>query len=150
VMTFPYLTSSGPDAFTSDQFVDLRKLELEPHFEQAIEQAFKPLGVYLNFWHPSVQAGDANYYLIYMVNDENRARSGTLRLEFAAATGTAGAAQEVKFSVPPFGAQQYTVQLRAPSVAGSYALQAIAAPDDAVMDPTISRHDVQVALSAAH
>lgn len=150
VMSFPYLTSSGPDAWTSDQFVDLQKLELEPHFEKSIEQAFKPLGVYLNFWHPSVEAGESNYYLIYMVNDEDRTRRGTLRLQFAAVDGKAGTVQEVKFSVPPFGAQQYTVQLRAPSVAGGYELQAIAAADDAAMDPTISQHDVQVTVGAAH
>jgi hypothetical protein len=150
VMSFPYLTSSGPDAFTSDPFVDLQKLELEPNFEQAIEQAFRPLGVYLNFWHPSVAARESNYYLIYMVNDEDRPRSGKLRLEFATAADTPGTVQEVEFSLPSSGAQQYTVRLQAPSAPGSYALQAVATADGATANPTISRQDVQVTAAAAH
>ena len=49
--------ASHPKAFTSDHWLDLKKLELKPTFSKAMENAFNPLGVYLNFWHPTLTAG---------------------------------------------------------------------------------------------
>jgi beta-galactosidase len=76
VLHFVYLTASDPRAFTSDHFQDLQHLRLEPHFEKAMQQAFNPLGVYLNFWQPTLTAGEPYDYTIAMVNDEDRPRSG--------------------------------------------------------------------------
>jgi hypothetical protein len=67
VLHFVYLTSSDTNGFTSDNFLDLQKLKLEPHFAEAMEQAFKPLGVYLKFWHTAIGVNDARTYDIYMV-----------------------------------------------------------------------------------
>ena len=109
VLHFVYLTASDPKAFTSDHFMDLQNLKLEPHFEKAMEQAFNPLGVYLNFWQPSLPAGTPRDYTIAMVNDEDRPRTGKLRLTFTGAAGKEIAAVETEFSLPPLGAQSYTV-----------------------------------------
>jgi hypothetical protein len=144
VLHFVYLTASGPNAFTSDHFSDLKNLKLEPHFEQAMQQAFNPLGVYLNFWQPSLNAAQLRDYTIAMVNDEDRPRSGKLRLAFTDAAGKEASAQEQTFSLAPLGAQSYTVTLKTPATPGSYSLQAIAAPDDDNTNPTISRRDVIV------
>ena len=45
VLHFVYLTASFPGAYTSDNFRDVAKLELEPHFADYVSEAFKPLGV---------------------------------------------------------------------------------------------------------
>lgn len=82
VLQFVYLTSSDGNGFTSDNFVDIQKLELEPHFAEAMRQAFNPLGVYLNFWHPTITASTSANYEIFMVNDADRPRAGTLKLQF--------------------------------------------------------------------
>ncbi len=149
VLHFVYLTASDPKAFTSDHFIDLRNLRLEPHFEKAMEQAFNPLGVYLNFWQPSLDAAQPRDYTVALVNDEDRQRSGKLRLVFIDAAGKEAAVEEQPFTLSPLGAQSYTVTLKTPGAPGSYSLQAIATPEDDSTHPTISRRDVLVQAIAA-
>ena len=142
VLHFVYLTASDPKAFTSDHFRNLQRLELEPHFAKAMEQAFNPLGVYLNFWHPTLNPGEEKEFTIAMVNDEDRPRSGTLRLVFTSVDGKPATAEEVPFSLAPLGADSYTIALKAPAIPGKYTLEAIARPDDAGDHPTVSHRDV--------
>ena len=47
VLHFVYLTCSYPGVYTSDNFMDVEKLKLEPHFADYVGEAFKPLGVYV-------------------------------------------------------------------------------------------------------
>ena len=148
VMTFPYLSTSARDGFTADQFVDLAKLELEPGMARALEQAFKPLGVYLNFWQPSLDAGTTRAYTIHMVNDEDRPRTGKLRLSFKDGGGRESVAGERGFALPALGAQSYTMMVAAPAVAGRYTVQAIAQPADDASNPTISTRDVAIRPAA--
>ena len=149
ILHFVYLTASDPKAFTSDHFQDLKSLRLEPHFEKAMEQAFNPLGVYLNFWQPSLNTGESRDYVIAMVNDEDRPRSGKLRLVFTDAQGREAGSEEMAFSLAPLGAQSYLVTLKAPMSPGSYSIQAIAAAEDDTMHPTISHRDVILQTATA-
>jgi hypothetical protein len=149
VLHFVYLTASDPKAFTSDHFSDLKNLKLEPHFEKAMEQAFNPLGVYLNFWQPSLNAAEPRDYTIAMVNDEDRPRSGKLRLAFTDDAGREAAAEEELFSLAPLGAQSYTMTLKTPLAPGSYSLKAIATAEDDSAHPVISRREVMVRQVAA-
>jgi hypothetical protein len=142
VLHFVYLTASDPKAFTSDHFQDLKKLELEPHFQKAMEQAFNPLGVYLNFWQPTLNVDDMRDYTVAMVNDEDRPRTGKLRLAFTDANGREATAAETTFSLAPLGAQSYMIALKAPTGHGKYSIQAIAAAEDDRAHPTISRRHV--------
>lgn len=142
VLHFVYLTASDPNAFTSDHFRDVKKLKLEPHFLKAMEQAFNPLGVYLNFWHSTLNTREERDYTIAMVNDEDRPRTGKLRLVFAGSDGNETTAGEMPFSLTSLGAQSYTLPLMAPAIPGNYSLQAIAIAEDDSIHPTISRRDV--------
>jgi len=149
VLHFVYLTASDPKGFTSDSFLDVKKLTLEPHFEKAMEQAFNPLGVYLNFWHSQVNAGDKINFTVAMVNDEDRPRKGMLRLVYANSDGKERASAEQPFSMAPLGAQTYVIELKAPDAAGSYTLQAVASAEDDSAHPTISSRNVAVRAAAA-
>ncbi len=149
VLHFVYLTASDPRAFTSDHFTNLQKLELEPHFAKAMEQAFNPLGVYLNFWQPKLNAGETRDYIVAMVNDEDRARAGKLRLSFVDARGTEAAAEEVSFSLLPLGADTYLFSIKSPETPGTYTLQAVATPADDSAHPTISHRNVTLDLSSS-
>jgi len=142
VLHFVYLTASDPNAFTADHFRDVKHLELEPHFAKAMERAFKPLGVYLNFWQLSLNVGESRDYTVAMVNDEDRARTGKLRLVFTDAEGKESTSQEAPFSLAPLGAESYTVTLTAPQRPGKYSIQAIASPADDSAHPTISLRNV--------
>jgi hypothetical protein len=149
VLHFVYLTASDPRAFTSDHFLNLQKLELQPDFAKAMEQAFNPLGVYLNFWHPTLNTGEQRDFTIAMVNDENRPRSGTLQLSFSSADGQTRANESVAFSLAPLGAQSYTVSMKTPEAPGEYTLRAIASPVDDSDHPTVSHRDVLLQSSTA-
>jgi beta-galactosidase len=144
ILHFVYLTASDPRAFTSDHFQNLQKLELQPDFFKAMQQAFNPLGVYLNFWQPTLNAGESRDFTVAMVNDEDKLRSGTLRLVFTSADGKEAAAEEMPFSLPPLGAQSYTVTVKTPAAPGKYTLQAIASPSDEPGHPTISHRDLAI------
>jgi hypothetical protein len=149
VLQFVYLTTSDPLAFTSDHFIDVKNLKLEPHYENAMENAFNPLGVYLNFWHPSLVAGESRSFTVLMVNDENRQRSGKLRLVFTDALGKDAAMEETAFSLNPMGAQSYQLMLTAPATPGSYTLRAMAQAADGEATPTISSRNVVLTSGAA-
>jgi hypothetical protein len=148
VLHFVYLTASDPRAFTSDHFRDLQKLELQPDFAKAMEQAFNPLGVYLSFWHPTLNTGEQRDFTIAMVNDEDRPRTGTLQLAFTSEDGKAAVEEDMMFSLAPLGAESYTVTLTSPKVPGKYTLQAVATPADDRDHPTVSHRNVVLKSSA--
>lgn len=140
VMYFTFLTASFPGAFTSDNFRDVEKLELEPRFANYMEQAFKPLGVYVNFFQPSLKAGAKRTFRIIVINDENEAARGKLALIVEGAGGKEAARQEIPLYVQPNGQQIYDIALALPSEAGKYVLKAVASSDGkSAAEGTISR-----------
>jgi hypothetical protein len=148
VLHFVYLMSSDPLGYTADHFRDVRKLELQPHFEEYMGNAFRPLGVYLSFWHPAVAAGSTRELPVMMVNDTWRRAAGTLTLQLESEDGQVAAARKVDFELAPLGQQTYTVGFSFPARTGRFLLKAIAAPSDAAFDgPTVSRRKVELSAS---
>ena len=111
-----------------------------------MEQAFNPLGVYLNFWHDKMPVEETRSYTIAMVNDEDRRRTGKLRLSFTDVNGKESSVEEAPFEISPLGAQSYTLELKAPSVPGLYSLRATAIADDDGSRPTISQRSITLQL----
>ncbi len=143
VMYFVYLTSSYPGVYTSDNFRDVEKLDLEPHFADYVEQAFKPLGVYIDFWQPTLQAGARKRFTVMMINDDYVLKSGTLRLVLDKPDGAPVVEREAPFELPGLGQQTYELDLPIPDVSGDFLLKAIAVAGGDT-SPTISRRQVRV------
>lgn len=143
VMYFVYLTSSHPGVYTSDNFRDVEKLTLEPRFADWAGEAFKPLGVYINFWQETLQAGARGDYAVMMVNDHPRELAGKLSLSFVAENGEEVLRAEKPFVLAPLGAQTYALTLDAPRRAGRYLLRATADAGGSE-GPTISRRKVRI------
>ena len=92
IIHFVYLTCSYPGVYTSDHFRDVTKLELDPAFADYVSESFKPLGVYINFFQPKLEAGTERTFKIMMVNDLPRAAQGRLVLSLEDESGkTVGA-----------------------------------------------------------
>ena len=142
VLHFTSLTCSYPSVKTGDHWSDVAKLELEPHFADYVREAFRPLGVYINFWRPNLAASTERTYAVMMVNDEYVARKGALRLVFEK-DGQEVRRTEVPFEIPALGAHTWQVSLPAPSQAGAYVLKATARAEG-VAEPTMSRRRVEV------
>jgi hypothetical protein len=148
VLHFVYLTAGGPGVFTCDHFRDLERLELEPHFEDYVSQAFRPLGVYLNFWHPTLEAGSKQAFTVMMVNDGERPVAGSLALVIESRNGEALARQKVPFSLAALGQQTYFMDLTIPMVVEKCLLKATAQPEGGA-EPTLSRRRVELVVNTA-
>lgn len=137
VLHFTWLTCSYPGVKTSDHWRDVEKLELEPNFADWVRESFRPLGVYINFWQPTLKAGESRNYAVMLLNDEGLPVKGQLRLEFVD-----GPSKELAFELPAYGAHTWQLPLVSPTAAGHTMLRATARVEG--REATISRRKVQV------
>ncbi len=141
VLHFVYLTGSDPLGYTSDNFRDVEKLELDPHFRDYMSQAFAPLGVYLNFWQPQLTPGKRTFQVL-LVNDEYQPASGTLTISLATKSGSELARAQKPFRVAALGQTTLYIDLDIPNAPGDAMLQAKA--DAGKAPPTLSRRNVRI------
>jgi hypothetical protein len=144
ILHFVYLMSSFPGVFTADHFRDVEALVLEPHFEDYMGEAMKPLGVYVNFFQPTLAPGQERSYRVMMVNDSFDGEEGELALTLEAEGGLEVARATVPFSVAPLGALSRDLELEAPEVVGAYLLKATATTSTG---STVSRRKLTVAAA---
>jgi len=144
VLHFVYLGYSYPGGFTSDNFVDLKNLVLEPRFEDFMGNAFSPLGVYLDFWRPEAAPGTELSIPVVVVNDLREARSGRLTVAFTAADdlGKVLVQAECGFAVPAFGQATYRLALKVPDPSGKSLLVARLRPQGG--EEVLSRRKVEI------
>ncbi|MCY2994721.1 MAG: hypothetical protein NTY19_43700 [Planctomycetota bacterium] len=128
IVHFVYLTCSYPGVYTSDHFFDVTKLELDPAFADYLGEAFKPLGLYINFFQPTLKVGVAKEFTVMMVNDEGKPLEGQLSLSLETRAGEVLVKTEQAFSIPELGSRSYQVSLSVPKTAGDCILKAVARP----------------------
>lgn len=142
---FVYLTGCEPEGFTCDNFRDVRKLELDPYFKEYLSNAFAPLGVYINFWRPTLNAGSKHTFQVMMINDDAKQSSGELLLEIEDDSGHAIAKQTRTFEIPPLGQMTYPIDFDVPQQTGNFLLKAVAQPSAGLnKTPTVSRRWVEL------
>lgn len=139
IVHFVYLTCSYPGVYTSDHFRDVTKLRLDPAFADYVGEAFRPLGVYLNFFQPSIKAGEKREFTVMMVNDEARPLRGRLTLALKTRSGELLAHTERPFAIEELGAKTYHIPLTIPARPGDCILSAMAQPEEKGSQPTVSR-----------
>lgn len=145
VLHFVYLTCSYPGVFTSDHFIDVKKLILNPYFEDYMGEAFKPLGVYINFFQPTVKALEDKTFEIYLVNDYDFPLNGKVDLVLEDKKGKVLSKSEGGFSMQPCGATKLEIKMTIPNIKQDCVLKAIATPASKhSLSPTISRRWVKI------
>lgn len=145
VLHFVYLTMSDPKGFTCDHFRDIENLKLDPNFEDYMSEAFKPLGVYINFFQPTLKPESTHTFTVMMVNDDSEPVRGKLTLALESEKGETAASQSEPFSVAGLGQQTLFVDLKVPAAAGRFVLKGVAQPEGARhKGPTISRRKVEI------
>lgn len=125
VLHFVYLTSSDPAGYTSDHFRDVRKLELHPEFRDYMSNAFAPVGVYLSFWQPTIEAPSVQSLPVMLVNDEDREVQGTLTMALENAKGERAASQAARFRIAPLGQVTLYNDFKFPQATGDFLLRAV-------------------------
>jgi beta-galactosidase len=141
VLHFVYLMSSDPLGYTADHFIDIEKLELEPHFRDYMSQAFSPLGVYLSFWQPKLAAGKQTFQVM-LVNDEYQAAAGSVTVSLLSPSGAEAARAQAPFQVGSLGQTTLYIDLDVPKTPGDFLLQAKA--DAGNGKPVLSRRRVAI------
>ena len=146
IIHFVYLTCSYPGVYTSDHFRDVTHLELDPAFADYVGEAFKPLGVFINFFQPTLEAGAERTFKIMMVNDYAHIMQGDLELRLENQTGEVLARSQEPFKLDELGQDSYQLRLSVPvAAAGKCILKAIARPTGtADIEPTVCRRWVTV------
>jgi beta-galactosidase len=145
VLHFVYLTCSYPGDYTSDHFLDLQNLQLEPHFADYVAEAFKPVGVYINFWHPTLVAGSNRQFPVVMINDQSDPAKGRLTLSLESLDGQEVVRADQVFTLGGGGRGIYPLTLQLPNAAGKYLLRASARPEgSASQNATVSRRRVEL------
>ena len=113
-------------------------------FEEYVGEAFKPLGVYVNFWHPKLDANPHQVLDVMMVNDLPKPSRGKLVLALESPEGKQVVATEAPFTIPALGQMTYPLTLAIPHAPGKYLLKAAAHAETAEQGPTISRRKVSI------
>jgi len=147
VLHFVYLTSSFPGAFTSDHWRDVEKLELDPDFADYVAEAFKPLGVYLNFWQPELKAGSGQRLAVSVVNDEQEPAKGKVTLSIETAAGQVLLNQEKILELPGAGQHTYLFSFTVPRHSGAVILKAMAST---AKGTTTSRRKTRLAAASQY
>ncbi len=140
VLHFVYLTCSYPGVFTSDHFRDVEKLELHQPFVDYVAEAFKPVGVYVNFWQPKVEPGQKLRLAVMLVNDQDREVAGELRVGWQQGGARLQAGSQ-PFTLPPLGSHTVLLNTSAPELTGSWQLSATALYGG---EQTVSRRKLEV------
>ena len=149
VLYLAYLDGDLPHSFTCDNFRDVAHLQLDPDFEDHMEQAFKPLGAYLDFWQQSLPSTTRRNYRVKLVNDTQETATGRLSLAWQLEQGGLLVQAETGFTVSPVGTAVRVLELAAPSTPGEYMLVARAFWDGKPWSPTISRRKVRIEATNA-
>jgi hypothetical protein len=145
IVHFVYLTCSYPGVYTADHFQDVTRLKLDPHFADYMGEAFKPLGVYINFFQPTLPTGGSREFTVMMVNDTYQAANGQLVLTLETRDGMVLSKAKLPYAVPELGDRTFQVPLLIPNQPGDCILKAAAIPDGKAPDgPTLSRRWVKL------
>ncbi len=126
VIHFVYLTCSYPGVYTADHFADVTALKLDPAFADYMGEAFKPLGVYINFFQPTLKAGTTREFTMMLVNDEDRRLPVRLALSLETPKGKIVARTGQEFSLPALSNGTVNLRLAIPNVTGKHTLKASA------------------------
>ena len=146
VLYLAYLDGDLPNAFTCDNFRDVERLELDPNFKDYLQEAFKPLGVYVNFWQPELPPATERRYRVILVNDAYKPAQGKLELAWEPEGGGPVAGQtQTAFAIPALGQVTCELPLASPTREGKYLLKARAFCEDNPWSPTLSRRRVRIA-----
>jgi hypothetical protein len=79
VLQFTGLGYSKPDGATSDDFTDIERLTLDPHFRAYLRDAFAPVGLMVDTWAEEYPAGVTQEFPVLLVNDLYEDWKGSVR-----------------------------------------------------------------------
>lgn len=126
VMHFCGLGYSRPDGQTSDHFIDLQRLILDPYFQRFVGDAFAPVLAVVDFWEET--AAPTDRLRIVVINDRDRPADVDLRLQWSC-DGRVIHEERRNVSVPPCGAESVNCDVPDCGTPGTYEISAVTLAD---------------------
>ncbi len=117
VLHFVYLTCSYPGVYTSDHFIDVTRLKLDPHFADYLGEAFKPLGVCVNFFQTTITPTADKEFEVLLVNDQDQPTRGDLVLSLENESRRIFSTVSRPFEMGALGETAVAVRLPIPAMA---------------------------------
>jgi hypothetical protein len=145
VLHFCGLGYSRSDGQTSDHFLDIERLRLDPDFERYVGEAFAPVGLMIDHWAEELSPAQPREIPVAVINDGDRDWQGTIRLRLVQGAKTL-CEQSRPCRVGPVGRQVLPFAIRAPAEPGDYQLVAELTADDG--KPVRSLRDFSVLSDA--
>lgn len=122
VMHFCGLGYSRPDGQTSDHFIDLERLILDPYFQRFVGDAFAPVLAVVDFWEET--AAPAAPLRIVVINDRERSVSASLRLQWSR-DGRVIHEERRNVSIPAWGTERVNCTVPDCGSHGTYEISAV-------------------------
>jgi beta-galactosidase len=123
VLHFCGLGYSRPDGQTSDHFLDIERLTLEPNFQKYVGDAFAPIGVMVDYWADDPPPGSEVEVPVVAINDTYEPWQGAVQLRLCQ-RDQALWQRESACRVEPLGTTRIAYKGKLPEAAGKYLLTA--------------------------
>jgi hypothetical protein len=122
VMHFCGLGYSRPGSGeTSDNFIDLEKLEFEPNFEKYVRDSFAPVGLMIDEWAQQYPGGAERDFSVVVINDTYEDWVGPVRLKIVRG-GRTVVEQTQQCLIGSLLREVAEFRLKVPAQAGEYQL----------------------------
>lgn len=121
VLHFCGLAYSRPEGQTSDHFLDIEKLNFEPHFKRYVGDAFAPVGLMVDHWQDDVAGGEPRQVPVVVINDRQEPWGGSVRLELRRGEEVLQQRAQ-KCSLGPVGRQVVRFEIDVPEQPSQYEL----------------------------
>ena len=125
-----------------DNYKNPRTLEFQPAFMKYVKEAYKPLGVYLEFWKREVQAGESRIFYVMMVNDHLENKKGNVTVRFEYEDGTVIDMGSKAANLAANGSQTVRYEITVPEKIGKTMMTATIETEDGLK--TVSQRWVEV------
>ena len=113
ILHFCGLGYSRPGGETSDHFLDVENLRLDPYFKEFVGEAFTPVGLMIDYWAGELPLGEKVMIPVIVINDLSVPWQGTVTLSLLRDGQYVVSAQK-KCAVAPTGRMDLSFEIATP------------------------------------
>lgn len=118
-----YSRPGEPRGQTSDHFVNIKELTLEPEFVRYVKPAFSPLGLMVEFWEKEISAGSEVTIPVNIINDTYSQEKGVIALTLLKGNEVVSG-KSLQYAVDSLGKAIVSTTLKIPASSGNFRIEA--------------------------